>query len=144
MTVNSVGDLRGKPDLPIEAYLIALDHLERGGYPERTAEWLGRALSKPEMHLYWERLEDLYRRSRDKGEATGLAVALAELAKRADLPSLRGLISDKRLGPTRIFFVRPILRFGGKEGKTFLQGLESDPDLQREISAKLSPNPDRW
>lgn len=74
--VASVWDLVNMPMSYPAAWPILIEHLERGGYPDRVMESLGRALAVPESVAYWDRLTKLYRSPRNPGEEDGVAVAL--------------------------------------------------------------------
>ncbi|WP_241975559.1 MULTISPECIES: hypothetical protein [unclassified Cryobacterium] len=54
--VNSVWDLVNTADPYPKALPILLDHLQRGGYPDRIMESLGRALGVGPAASVWETL----------------------------------------------------------------------------------------
>ena len=62
-----------------EPYPLALpvlvEHLERGGYPDRVMEGLGRALAVKPAVAYWDRLKACYLLARGPEETGGIAVA---------------------------------------------------------------------
>ena len=67
---------------------VLLEHLERGGYPDRVMESLGRALAVKPSVAFWDRLKARYLASRNLGEEDGTAVALAACATEAQLDDL--------------------------------------------------------
>jgi hypothetical protein len=63
--VNSVWDLVNTSDPYPGALPVLMEHLERGGYPERAVENLGRALAVKPSVAFWAR-------SRPLAECSGL------------------------------------------------------------------------
>lgn len=111
--VGSVWDLVNTSEPYPDALPALLEHLERGGYPERVMESLGRAVAVEPAVARWDRLKALYRSARDAGEEDGVAVALAACATKAQLDDLVGFLSLTERGDSRIYFLRPIKRLGG-------------------------------
>lgn len=135
--VNSVWDLVNTAEPYPDALQILLEHLQRGGYPDRVMESLARALAvKPAAHA-WEILRDLYLKAEGHGEEEGLAVALAASATADHLSALIALLDETSRGSTRIHFLRPIKRVGGKRGLDVLTSLQDDPLFGKEASALL-------
>lgn len=135
--VGSVWDLVNTPDPYPDALPVLLAHLERGGYPERVMESLGRALAVKPSVAYWEGLKALYRSARDAGEEDGVAVALAACATKAQVADMVGFLLWEERGDSRIYFLRPIKRLGGAEGRELLERLRDDPTFGREATALL-------
>lgn len=81
--VESVWDLVNTSAPYPAALPVLMEHLERGGYPERVMESLGRALAVKPSVVLWDRLKARYLDARDAGEADGVAVALAASATKA-------------------------------------------------------------
>lgn len=135
--VTSVWDLVNTAEPYPDALPVLLEHLERGGYPERVMESLGRALAVKPAVVWWDRLKALYASSRDDGEEDGLAVALAACATKAQYEDLVGFLSWKERGQSRIYFLRPIRRLGGARGIALLEQLQSDPVFGREATERL-------
>lgn len=136
--VDSVWDLVNTSAPYPAALPVLLKHLELGGYPERVMESLGRALAVKPAIVYWDRLKALYLAPRDAGEEEGAAVALAASATEAQLDDLIELLSHEERGRTRIYFLRPILFFGGDRGVEVLRSLRADPVFAKEVAAVLS------
>lgn len=134
--VGSVWDLVNTSTPYYAALPVLMEHLERGGYPERVMESLGRALAVKPSVAYWERLKSLYMAPRDAGEENGVAIALAACASAAQLDDLLGFLTLEERGETRIYFVRPILRVGKDRGREAIEALRSDPVLGAEATAK--------
>jgi hypothetical protein len=137
VTVDSVWDLVNTSDPYPDALPILLDHLERGGYPNRVMESLGRALAVKPTVVWWDRLKALYLAPRSAGEEDGTAVALAACATKAQQDDLISLLSVDERGDSRIYFLRPIKRLGGVAGRQLLESLREDPTLGIEASALL-------
>jgi hypothetical protein len=135
--VSSVWDLVNTADPYPKALPILLSHLQRGGYPGRVIESLGRALAVKPAASAWERLRHLYLAAHGRGEEEGLAVALAASATAEHLDGLIALLDETSRGSTRIHFLRPIKRVGGKRGLDLLTSLKDDPLFGKEASALL-------
>ena len=135
--VDSVWDLVNTAEPYPAALPILLDHLQRGGYPDRVMESLGRALGVGPAASVWETLRQLYLAAPGPGEEEGLAVALAASATVDDLDALIALLDETSRGSTRIHFLRPIKRVGGKRGLDVLTSLKDDPLFGKEARALL-------
>lgn len=135
--VQSVWDLVNTSEPYPDALPILLNHLERGNYPDRVMESLGRALAVKPAAPAWETLRELYLRADGNGAEEGLAVALAASATADRLDALIALLDETSRGSTRIHFLRPIKRVGGKRGLKVLQSLRDDPLFGAEARALL-------
>jgi len=135
--VDSVWDLVNTSEPYASALPVLMEHLERGGYPPRVMESLGRALAVKPSVVYWERLKACWLDARDAGEEDGAAVALAACATEAQLDDLLGFLAQERRGQSRIYFIRPILRVGGEAGRRLVEGLRDDPVFGKEATALL-------
>lgn len=135
--VNSVWDLVNTSVPYPDALPVLLKHLQRGGYPDRVMESLGRALAVGPAAFAWEALRELYLKAQGRGEMEGLAVALAASATPDHLDSLIALLSEENRRNTRIHFLRAILRVGGRQGRNVLTSLKSDPTFGLEARALL-------
>lgn len=137
MSVESVWDLVNTADPYPEALPILLRHLERGGYPDRVMESLGRSLAVKPSVAFWDRLKTLYLAPRSAGDEDGAAVALAACATKAQLDDLVTFLSLDERGDTRIYFLRPIKKLGGDAGQQLLESLRNDRTFGREATALL-------
>lgn len=135
--VDSVWDLVNTAEPYPDALPVLLDHFERGGYPDRVMESLGRALAVKPSVEWWDRLRERYLGARNPGEEDGAAVALAACATSEQLDDLIGFLSIARRGESRIYFLRPIQRLGGRAGREILESLRNDPTFGKEASALL-------
>lgn len=139
--VDSVWDLVNT-SVPYPAALpVLIEHLDKGGYPERVMESLGRALAVKPAVRYWDRLKARYLNARDSGEEDGCAVALAASATRAQLNDLIGFLALDERGTSRTYFLRPIKRLGGDAGRSLLKSLLDDPTFGKEAAALLGGSP---
>lgn len=136
--VSSVWDLVNTSVPYPQALPVLMDHLERGGYPDRVMESLGRALAVKPSVAYWDRLKARYLAPRGPGEEDGAAVALAAAATAAQLDDLIGFLGVIDRGESRIYFVRPILRVGGSRGRQVVEELRTDPVFGKEAAALLA------
>lgn len=135
--VDSVWDLVNTSEPYPAALPVLIEHLERGGYPERVMESLGRALAVKPAVVFWERLKARWLDARDPGEEDGAAVALAACATRTQIDDLIEFLSVEERGQSRIYFIRPILKVGGDQGRKVVEGLRADPVFGDEATALL-------
>lgn len=115
-----------------------MEHLERGGYPDRVMESLGSALAVKPAVQFWNRLKVLYLAPRKPGEEEWIAVALAACATEAQLDDLVNFLSVEERGQSRIYFIRPILKVGRARGREVVEELRDDPVFGKEATALLS------
>lgn len=135
--IDSVWDLVNTSAPYPAALPVLVEHLERGGYPERVMESLGRALAVKPSVAFWERLKARWLGARNPGEEDGVAVALAGCADEAQLDDLIDFLSVEERGQSRIYFIRPILTLGGDRGREVVEALRGDPVFGKEASALL-------
>jgi hypothetical protein len=138
VVVESVWDLVNTATPYPDALPVLMDHLERGGYPDRVMQGLGRALAVKPSIAYWDRLKSLYLAARGPEEVDGIAVALAACATKEQFGDLVGFLSVEPGEPSRIYFLQPILRLGGTEGRRVVAALAEDPVFGKEATALLS------
>lgn len=136
--VESVWDLVNTAEPYPAALPVLMEHLERGGYPERVMESLGRALAVKPSVAFWDRLKARWLEARDAGEEDGAAVALAACATKAQLEDLTRFLSVEERGQSRIYFIRPIIKVGGDRGCEVVEALRTDPVFGKEATALLS------
>ena len=137
IAVGSVWDLVNTSDPYPDALPVLLDHLEHGGYPDRVMESLGRALAVRPSVMWWDRLRALYADPRSDGEEDGVAIALAACATKDQLNDLLTFLAWTERGQSRIYFLRPIKRLGGDNGRAVLERLKDDEVFGGEASALL-------
>lgn len=135
--VDSVWDLVNTSEPYPLALPVLVEHLEIGGYPDRVMESLGRAMAVKPAVVYWSRLKALYLAPRSPGEEDGVAVALAATATEAQVDDLIAFLSLSERGESRIYFLRPILRVGGRRGREVVSSLRSDSVFGKEARALL-------
>lgn len=135
--VDSVWDLVNTSEPYPAALPVLMEHLERGGYPERVMESLGRALAVKPSVAFWDRLKARWLDARDSGEEDGAAVALAACATKKQLDDLIEFLSAEDRGESRLFFVRSIVRVGGDRGYEVLESLRDDPVVGQAATARL-------
>jgi hypothetical protein len=131
VVVDGPWDLVARSTAYPEALPVLLTHLQRGGYPDRVAEGLARALAVKPAVQYWSELTKLYRNARGRDEREGLAVALAAAVTEDQVSDLIDLVADPSLDSTRVHFVDPVALFGGTRGKEVLKQLRKDPVVGR-------------
>jgi len=135
--VSSVWDLVNTSTPYPDALPVLLEHLRRGGYPDRVMESLGRAIAVRPASFAWQTLRGLYLRADGPGETEGLAVALAGSATTEHVGSLVELLDEESRGQSRIHFLRTIKRLGGEDGVQVLESLRDDPVFGKEATALL-------
>jgi hypothetical protein len=138
VVVESVWDLVNTATPYPDALPVLMDHLERGGYPDRVMQGVGRALAVKPSVTYWDRLKALYLAARGPEEVDGIAVALAACATKHQFDDLVGFLRAEPGGQSRIYFLRPILKVGGAEGRSVVEALSEDPVFWKEATALLS------
>ena len=135
--VSSVWDLLSAAEPYPEALPVLLEHLQRGGYPDRVMESLGRAVAVRSSSFAWQTLRELYLRANGRGEEEGLALALSVSATKEHLDALIELLGEEPRGESRIHFLRPIKRLGGERGLRVIESLLDHPLLGKEAAACL-------
>lgn len=135
--VDSPWDLVNTSDPYPAALPVLMGHLERGGYPARVMEGLGRALAVNPSVAFWDRLKARWLAARNSGEEDGTAVALAACATKKQLDDLIAFLSVEERGESRLFFLRAIVRVGGERGYEVLESLRDDPVLGQAATARL-------
>jgi ribosomal protein S21 len=141
--VDSMWDLVNTSTPYHDALPVLLAHLERGGYPDRVMESLGRALAVEPAVTWWDQLKTHYLRAKNPGEQEGLALALTAAATEAQLEDLIEFVRDESCGPSRIHFVRALLRVGGARGQSTVERLRNHPTVGKEARALLRGRRDK-
>lgn len=138
--VDSVWDLYKFPDSIEQAIPVLLHHLVLD-YPDRVLEGIGHGLADKAARRWWPELKALYLKPQREPVRDRLAAALAECAKREHYDDLLTFVADPALGPSRIYFLRPINRIGNRigpgEGRQVIERLAEDAVLGVEASAIL-------
>lgn len=139
VTVDSVGRLSSFSDPDERIYPVLLDHLSRP-YSPHLLEWIGRAFGRKSARpIVWDTLVKLLKsHNLEKSAAEGVMVAISDMAQPRDLSTLIDLLSDRSLGSPRIFLVANLMRSKKPEARATLLHLQDDPDLTREITARLA------
>lgn len=135
--VDSVWDLVNTAEPYPLALPVLMEHLERGGYPDRVMESLGRALAVKPAIEFWARLKARFLNARGAGEEDGAAVALAACATAAQFDELIEFLGVEERGESRIYFLRPIKKLGGAHGRVVLESLKGRPVFGKEARALL-------
>ena len=137
--VDSVGRLLEIPDPGDRIYPILLDHLTRS-YNPWLLEWIGRAFGRKSARpIVWDTLVNLIKsHSLEKSAAEGVMVAISDMAQPRDLATLIDLLSDRSIGTGRIFLVSNLMRSKKPEARAALLRNQDDPDLAKEIAARLA------
>lgn len=137
--VEWVGRLCTIPEPDERIYAVLLDHLKRA-YSPWLLDWIGRAFGrKTARPIVWEALVDLVKAHvLHKAAVGGVIVAISDMAEPCDVPTLIELLSDRAVGPSRIFLVRNLMRSKQPVARTALLQHQEDPDLAKEISIRLA------
>jgi hypothetical protein len=137
--VDWVGRLCSIPDPDERIYPVLLDHLTRP-YSPWLLEWIGRAFGlKTARAIVWDTLVKLIKsHSLADSAVEGAMVAISDMAKARDLATLIDLVFDTSLGSSRIYLVRNLMRSKRPEARAALLRHLDDPDLSKEIKARLA------
>lgn len=132
------------PDPGERIYPILLDHLTRPDTPQWLLEWIGRAFGRKSARpIVWDSLVKLIKsNSLERPAAEGIMIAISDMARPGDLPTLIDLLADRSLGTSRIFLVRNLMRSKKPEARAALLQHQDDPDLTKEITARLARSQD--
>jgi len=140
VSVRDVWDLVNTSNPYPRAFPVLIEHLHRP-YSGVIIEGIARALAvKQAREIAWDhflKLAVVRPETWDSYTYDSVFVALSAMAKPSDLPVLISLISDRAIGPHRVFFVRNLMRSKQPEARETLLRLKDDPDLSKEISARL-------
>ena len=139
VAVDSVYRLLAIADPDQRIYPVLLDHLERP-YDPWLLEGIGRAFGRKSAHpIVWNTLVELLKSHRlEMAAVEGVMAAISEMAKPGDLPVLIDLLSDRSIGPARVFLVINLMRSKKPEAREALHRNQYDPDLATEIKARLA------
>lgn len=137
--VDSVGRLCSFSDPDERIYPVLLDHLTRP-YSPHLLEWIGRAFGrKSARSIVWDTLVGLIKsHGLEKSAVEGVMVAISDMAQPRDLATLIDLLSDRSIGISRIFLVSNLMRSKKPEARAALLRNQDDPDLVKEITARLA------
>jgi hypothetical protein len=138
VNVESVWDLVNSSEPYPVAIPVLVQHLDRP-YEARNREGIARALAvRDAKKLAWDKVLNIIETQwaeLPKDLRDGLMIALSGMAGPDDAPKLIELISDRRLGPSRIFLVSVLVRSRRPDAREALLRLKDDPDLRTEIAA---------
>jgi len=128
------------PDPGERIYPVLLDHLTRPDTPRWLLEWIGRAFGRKSARpIVWDTLVKLIKsHSLEKSAVEGVMVAISDMAQPRDLATLIDLLSDRSIGTSRIFLVSNLMRSKKPEARAALLRNQDDPDLAKEITARLA------
>ena len=138
--IDTVWDLYKIPEARERAVPVLLRHLARD-YPDRVLEAIGHSLDGSFVRPWWAELRAVYLRTDRDVVRDRLANALASCATKAHYDDLLDFVADASLGPSRIYFLRPINRIGNRisagRGRSVVASHVEDPVLGREAVAIL-------
>jgi hypothetical protein len=139
IVVDWVGRLLEMPNPDERIYPVLLEHL-RKPYSPWLLEWIGRAFGRKSARpIVWNALINLIKAHEVEGPAAeGVMAAISEMAGPGDVGTLIDLLSDRSLGPSRIYLVSNLMRSKKQEARIALTRHQADPDLTKEITARLS------
>ncbi|RYF50102.1 MAG: hypothetical protein EOO38_06460 [Cytophagaceae bacterium] len=139
VTVNWVGGLSAITSLDSRVYAVLLDHITKP-YSPYLLELIGRAFGhRLDRPIVWDALINLLKaHALDSHAVEGVMAAISMIARPSDLHTLIDLLSDPLLGPNRIYLVSNLMRSKRPEARSALVRYQSDPDLTKEITFRLS------
>lgn len=137
--VDSVGRLCSLQDPDPRIYPVLLEHLTRP-YSSHLLEWIGRAFGRKSARRFvWDTLIGLIKsQALEDSAVEGVMVAISDMAQPRDIATLIDLLSDHSIGRSRIFLVSNLMRSKKPEARAALLRNQDDPDLGREITARLA------
>lgn len=129
-------------DLDSKIYPVLLNHLTKP-HPAWLLEFIGRAFGKKSARpIVWDDLVRLVKADcLEKPAMYGVMVALSDMARPRDLPTLIELLSDQAIGRGRIFLITNLARSKKREARSALLQNRDDPELAQEIEACLARKP---
>ena len=111
---------------------VLLDHLKRD-YPERVLEDIGNALPFKPATSWWDDYKRLYVTTGSDAVRDRLAAAMSGCAVKRHYHDLLGFLRDEDLGPSRIYFLRPVNRIGNRmepgKGRAVIESVAYDETL---------------
>jgi Arc/MetJ family transcription regulator len=144
--ITSLWKLYEQPEAYPLAIPVLLEHLTRD-YPERTLEDIGHALPFKPSAAWWADFKALYLSTDSNAVRDRLAAAMCNCATRKHYDDLLAFICNEDLGPSRLYFLRPINRIGNRmragAGRAVIESVVRDHILGTEATAILkgkSPN----
>lgn len=130
-------------EVPIEhpeTVPVFIEHLSRR-YPHDVLFWIGTCLQERVIRPWWDDLKALYLTSRNETVRDRAAAALSSVAVRQHYEDLLAFVENKKLGESRVYFLRKINRIGNRRspgaGRAVIERLVADPDLTAEATAIL-------
>ena len=138
--VDSPSRLLQIPDPDERIYPVLLDHLIRPDVPTLLREWIGRAFGRKSARpIVWDTLVGLIKSHRlEMSAVEGVMVAISYMARQQDLATLIDLLEDRSIGSSRIYLVSNLMRSKKPEARAALLRNQDDPELEKEIAARLS------
>jgi hypothetical protein len=139
--LDTVWQLHQHPEWVRTATPILLEHLDRD-YPDQVLMGIGQGLDQKASRDWWGELRRLYLWTSRDVVRDRLAAAMSRCATREHYEDLLGFLDDKRLGESRIYFVRAVNRIGNRmspgRGRAAVESYASDAVLGKEASAVLA------
>lgn len=138
--VSDTYELYQQPESYEVAIPVLLAHLDRD-YPERVLQDIGHGLPFKPDPTWWDDFKRLYLSTESDAVRDRLAAAMSGCARRAHYEDLLALVHDADLGPSRIYFLRPLHRIGNRaeagRGRAVIDTLADDPVLGKQATAIL-------
>jgi hypothetical protein len=138
--VDDLYRLYGQPESYPLAIPVILDHLQRD-YPERVLEDIGNALPRKPATTWWDDLKRIYVTTGSDAVRDRLAAAMSGCAVRRHYDDLLRFLRDDDLGPSRIYFLRPLNRIGNRmeagKGRAVIESVADDETLGVEAARIL-------
>lgn len=137
----SVWHNQTRPDNAAGVVAIYLRHLDEGAYPDRVRAGMATVLAAraavPEVRKEWARVKAIYERETGPEAKDALASTLASSASKSTIDDLIEILALPQRRESALFFLSPILRWGGEHGKAVVESLQNDSQLGKEARALL-------
>ena len=138
--VGTLWDLYKVPGSRPAAFPVLLAQITRD-YPDGVLESIGRGFGHKSARAWWPELKEIYLQTKVPVVRNVLAAALSDCAAKDQYEDLLSFVNTKRLGATRIYFLRPVNRIGNRmqagKGRAVVQSFSEDPVLGKEATAIL-------
>lgn len=126
-------DIKSNP----AAIAVLVDHLEVTELPDDVVQLLGNLVAVKPAAAHWEQLKAMYLAPRTAAQKEAAANALSACATRERFEELVALVRDEEGGPTRMFFLRSIVRLDGSAGWDVVESVANHPDVADEATEML-------
>lgn len=120
--------------LPDEAVLGIIRHMGKSDYTGITMDGMSHALVYPRYKKFWHQFREGWITAITPDSADAFARIIGLHTNKGNVAEVIDLMKTRR-DESQIFWLRPIVTFGGDQGRELVRELRSDPILKAEASA---------